>query len=222
LFTSKIKHNNDLSIAIFKYDCDFNGKYYPGALACTHSLPLYIWAFGPSTQIKKISRLPIKETRETMIVQPCQELTPTYIVKKSRMLEQSTNSIMVSQWDKNRNGDTNYTLVFTVPISALAIDETYLQSLTNYTISDGYQIESISQIDNETLKFTITTNKPSPGTISINLLSSIPDWVKESNYAGNKVPNIGQTAGIAHLIEGVYDAYHNLNNNIATINIKLK
>ncbi len=222
LFAERIIKNKDISIAILKYDCDFNGKYYPGGIPCNQSLPIYIWVFGLSDQVKYISRLPIKENcGNVMMFQPWQELQPNYIVKNARMWDKKDNSIIVSKWDKSRHGNI-YELSFDVNMSSVLLDEQILTDIAQYTISKGYDIDSIGAMGNDVYRFNISTTHPSPGEIEVNLTCSMPDWVEESNFSGSGIPPAGQTLNVKYLIEGVYDAYHNKSDKYLTIKLKLK
>lgn len=222
LFTTRLNKDNDMAIAIFKYDCDFKGRYYPGGIICSHSLPIYIWAFGSNLQIKEITRLPIKEPHEEMVIQQHQELIPQFEVRNGRMIDRGDNSIIVSKWSKERNSD-DYMLKFKVDMSSISIAESYLLYKNNYTINDDYRIANIEKAPNtEIYTYSIITKRPYPGVVSLNLINSIPSWVDKSNFDGNGVPNEGQTLGIKPLIEGVYDAFNNKNSKYLTININLK
>jgi hypothetical protein len=221
LFATRIRNNSDLSVAIIKYNCDFNGTYYPGGISCNHKLPIYVWAFGPSTQIKKITQLDIKEPNDIMVIQPWQELQPVYHGKISRMFDKKDNSVNVSKWKKERH-EKLYRLTFDVNMSSVAVEESYILDKSNYHIAGDYTIESIKASNPDMYTYTISTTHPSPSTISINLVNKIPRWVADSNFDGSGVPNEGTTYGIQPLIEGVYDAYHNLNDSYVTFNIKLK
>lgn len=226
LFATRLRNNRDLSIAIVKYDCDFNGTYYPGGIPCNHSLPIYVWAFGPSNQIKRITQLDVKEPHNIMVLQPWQELQPVYKVKDKRMLEKDGNSVIVKNWKKDHH-DGLYRITFDVDMSSVALDKKYILDINNYNISGDYIIDSIQkgtiqESGQDMYTYTISTTHPSPSTISINLINAIPEWVEDSNFDGNGVPVKGKTFGIQPLIEGVYDAYHNMKDCYATINVILK
>jgi hypothetical protein len=138
------------------------------------------------------------------------------------MLDKS-GSIIVKHWDKERHNDV-YKLKFTVDMSNVSIDNTLLLSKSSYKITNGYKIESITRESTKSniYSYCISTTKPSPGNIDINLPSFVPTWVKESNFTGIGVPPEGQTYGIEALLQGVYNAYNNVNQDIFNITIKLK
>jgi hypothetical protein len=221
LFATRIRNNSDLSVAIIKYNCDFNGNYYPGGIPCNHRLPIYVWAFGPSTQIKKVTQLDIKEPNDIIVLQPWQELKPVYQGKNSRMFDKKDNSVIVSKWKADRHNRL-YQLTFDVDMTSVAIDTSYILDKNNYHVTGDYTIESIKANNSDVYTYTISTSHPSPSTISISLINKMPGWIADSNFDGSGVPNEGTTYGIQPLIEGVYDAYHNLNDSYVTFNIKLK
>lgn len=222
IFQKRLNSGKDLSIAIFKYNCDFNGTTYPSKRNCTHDLPAYVWAFGSTGQIKKFLKLPIKVNRECLVLEPFQNIQPKLIVSHARMLDKNDkNTIIVSEWKKDRRSK-GYKLKLELDLNTLAIDEITLSDIKNYSITQGYNIDAISHKDDIYL-FEISTNHPSPGDVTINLVNNLPQWVFDSNFEDeNQVPDSGKTLGIKYLIEGVFDAYNYSNKQIFAVSFKLK
>ena len=225
IFTKRLKTDKDLAVAVFKYDCDFNGKYYPGGIPCTHKLPIYIWAFGASDKVKKISNLDIKEKSEILIFEQTHQIEPQFEVEKARMINKSENSIKVKEWDSDRNSD-QYTLKFVVDFTDIAQPQSVLCDPKNYKLStkssSKYQILTIEQDKDNIYKFTVITDRPSPGELIISQESSLPAWVVNSNFDGTGVPPEGKTLGVKYLIDGVFDAFYRNNKNNVEIKINFK
>ena len=222
IFQKRLNSGKDLAVAIFKYDCDFNGRNYPSNRNCTHSVPAYVWAFGATSQIKKVMNLPIKVDAESMVLEPFKEITPGFINCHSRMVNKN-NEIVVSEWKQERKTN-DYKLDFELNLSGLAIGEEFLADLNNYEITPGYSLDTITREQgSDTYVFRIRTNHPSPGEVKIDLRNIFPQWVFDSNFESmTAVPDAGKTLGIKYLIEGVFDAYNYQNNSIFTVKIIIK
>lgn len=223
LFSKRLKKDSTLSVAIIKYMSDFNGKYFPGGIPVKKPMPFYLWIFGNENQVKRIVNASIKsENCGILILQPSQNIKPTIITKKARMVED--NSIIVKEWDKDRNREaTKYSTTIELNLSKIILAKEDICNTNNYSITDGYIIESIEDNKNDIYTYHISTNKPSPGILSIEYtLQELPEWVEKSNFIGTGVPKDSTTLGVKYLIGGVYDAYHNLSNKIFETKITLK
>lgn len=241
IFTSFLKQNSDLSIAIVKYDAEFKGLYFPptGSLNCAQNRPLYIWAFGPSEHIKEFVNLKTKQTKEDLfLLQPSIEIPYQFdkTGKSARMfsvdnsgcnrsskdIQNKDNCIVVSNWDKERRSDF-YEITLYADFSECVLSKSDITETANYTITPSqYSIKSITHIEDNKYKFIINTKKPSPCDIKIQYALNLPDWIETSNYEGNNIPPQGQTYGIKYLFGGVFDAYNNQFHNLFEINLKLK
>ena len=223
LFSKRLKKDANLSVAIIKYMSDFDGKYYPGGINNKKSMPFYLWIFGNEKQVKRIVNVPIKSSNCGMLIlQPAQMIVPTIISKKARMVKD--NSIIVSEWDKDRNRDaTTYSTTIELDLSSIILSKEDICNTNNYTITNGYRIESIEDKENCIYCYRVSTNKPSPGVISIEYTQQdLPEWVEKSNFTGTGIPKDSTTLGVKYLIGGVYDAYHNISNKIFETKITLK
>ncbi len=208
MFVDKLR-KRDLAVAIMKYDCTFDGTFYPGKLPCKHSLPVYIWVIGKSSNVKHVVDLSVaqKESSEMLILQPEQKLKPIY--GNLGRMNGANNSIRVNKWPKNSRNNY-YDLSFTVNTSSLIMSESEISALSSYTISDGYELKSIEKQSAESYKFTITTQYPHAGEVEIKMpcAENSPAWVEASNHEGGGVPPVGKTLGVKYAINGVYDSYY--------------
>lgn len=223
LFSKRLKTDSNLSVAIIKYMSDFNGKYFPGGINVKKPMPFYLWVFGNEKQVKKIVNAPIKSPNCGMLIlQPSQNIAPAIVSKKARMVED--NSIIVSEWDKDRNRDaTTYSTTIELNLSRIILTKEDICNTNNYAITNGYRIESIEEKENCTYSYRVSTNKPSPGIISIEYIQQdLPEWVEKSNFTGTGIPMDSTTLGVKYLIGGVYDAYHNLSDKLFETKITLK
>lgn len=223
LFTKQLNNNGNLSVAIIKYMSDFDGYYYPGKIKNRKPLPFYLWIFGNEKQVKRIVNSPIKsKDNGVLFLQPSQTIQPIILTNNARMLKD--NSIIVKHWEKERIRETTkYTVTVEMDLSNVILSKEEICNTKNYTITEGYFVESISVKQKDIYSFIISTSKPAPGSVSIEYsLFELPEWVEKSNFSGTGVPDNGKTLGVKYLIEGVYDAYHNRSNNIFETTITLK
>ena len=223
LFTNQLKDNDNLSVAILKYDVAFNGTYFPGSIPCNQSLPVYLWIFGNADKVKKVLALHVKKApQQVMLLQKPQDLDFVLSSRNARAIKEK--DIIVKNLNKDKR-DTYYTFDVKVDLSKVILNESELKNKSNYEIlstsSSDYNIESISNSGDE-YTYRISTLKPAPGELKISFMLNEPGWVESSNFEGVGVPPKGKTHGIKYLIGGVFDAFHNLANNYFTISINLK
>jgi hypothetical protein len=150
---------------------------------------------------------------------------PTIVPNKgqpARMVED--NSIIVKEWDKDRNRDTTtYSTTIELNLSKIILTKYDICNTSNYSVTPGYRIISIDEKENDIYAYRVTTNKPAPGNVSIGYMQQgLPEWVGQSNYTGTGIPKDSTTLGVKYLIGGVYDAYHNLSNMVFETKIILK
>jgi len=223
LFTNKLSMNNNLSVAILKYEVGFDGNYFPGRIPCKRDLPVYFWIFGDANRVKKVLDLHVKETPESIfLLQASKDMPYELSAKKMRAVDGS--EIVVKNLVKDRHGD-EYKFNVKVDLSDVILSENELKKIANYSLtsssSSEYNIASITN-ENDIYTFEISTKKPSPGSLGIKFNLFLPQWVKDSSHEGAGIPPQGKTTGIKYLIEGVYDAYHNNANSYFTISLNLK
>ena len=218
IFTESIARNKNLSVSIFKYLSDFKGKFFPGGIKCNQPRPFYIWIFGNKKQMKKLTR---------MLSFQSQTDVPFLIRTNSARMFDKDGAIIVKEWDKDRNsvrGDVSYSLLVEADMSNIVLPNDELLNKDNYSLTEGYDIFSISNKSGSIFEYVISTSKPSPGKICLSYeIPELPEWVIESNYEGSGIPSDGKTLGVKYLIEGVYDAFNNKKDNMYfTIDINLK
>ena len=223
LFTNKLNTNSNLSVAILKYEAWFDGNYYPGGIYCKRELPVYFWIFGEANRVKKVLALHVKkETESSLLLQASKELSYGLDSKNKRAIKGS--DIIVKHLDKERHGNL-YKFNVKVNMSDIILSEKDLKTITNYTLTSStasqYHITSITNQGN-VYTFEISTDRPAPGSLSIQYNLVLPQWVDGSNHPGGGIPPKGKTTGIRYLIEGVYDAYNNKANSYFIISLNLK
>lgn len=222
LFTRRLNQNPDLTVAILKYNAGFNGRYYPGAINCNKSLPLYIWAFGTSQNIKKIVNLKV-ENEGVLVFQSSKQLQSKVIKvsgKPARGRVIRDGAIIVKEWDKEHYDDI-YSLDLEMNVDCLALSKELIENVNTYKISSRYEFDKIELTDNA-CKIKVCTNRPAPGSITIEHPYQMPQWVEVSNFEGSGLPDDGTTLGFKYLVKGVFDAYNDKYENYFSTSITLK
>lgn len=220
LFAKRLKKSSNLSIVILKFNSDFDGRYYPGGLSCKQSLPFYVWVFGDVSKVKRVIELPNIENDGILVLQPTEIIIPNILAKYARMKGESTGSVKVKEWNKNRYDDF-YTLKLKFDISNIIVRKDEILNHDAYKLPSEYSVSNI-HIEDNVCTMTIKTSHPSPGRLCIEYQNKLPLWVEKTNFEGVGIPPEGKTLGIKSLIEGVNNAYTNENKNIFTINITLE
>lgn len=222
LFTRRLNMNANLAVAILKYNAGFNGKYFPGGINCNKPLPIYIWAFGTSENIKKIVNLKV-ENDGVLVFQSSKQLQSKVIKvsgrpAKGRIIEDGT--VVVKEWNKEHYDDI-YSLDLKMEVDCLALPKSLIRDINNYGVTDRYKLDEIKLVD-EICEMKICTDRPAPGTIIIEYPYQIPQWVEDSNFEGNGLPEDGTTLGFKYLVKGVFDAYNDKYENYFSTSITLK
>lgn len=231
LFTDRLNLNNDLSVAILKYETGFNGNYYPGGIPCNRKLPVYFWIFGDANRVKKVLALSVNTKPQQNLLLQCSK-TMDFKLDASSKRAIKGNEIHVKDLkaDRNKSGgctssSSSYSFKVKMDLSSSILSDQELKKTINYKLtsssSSTYKIESITNQGSE-YTFDISTDKPAPGSLEIAFKLFLPQWVEDSNFEGNGVPPLGKTTGIKYLIEGVYNAYHKKADTYFTFTINLK
>ena len=227
IFTQQLDKNNNLSIAILKYDANFDGQYFPPGvnvgIRCSQNMPVYFWIFGDANRVKKVLALHVnKQPLKRLLLQS--SMSPSYSINASNKRAIDKNDIIVKHLKKDRH-ENAYKFEVIVDLSKSILNEQELKAKENYSLTSSsasrYSISSIEKNGND-YKFIISTDKPAPGSLTIKYDLRTPQWVEESNFEGSGIPDNGKTAGIKYLIGGVFDAYYNKANSYFSFTINLK
>ena len=225
LITKCLRENENLTVAILKYEAEFKGKYYPSVgsgIQCDEDRPLYVWAFGDIQTIKEFIELPNLRYEHIAVLQPHSNVIVEIQSNNARMTRKRTPGVVVvKEWKKNRIND-DYSLKFTFSTQNIALDKLSIIDKNSYSLTSGYYINDINNVGKDIYEMIVTTTKPSPGKLRISIPCVIPYWIQDSNFEGQQIPPIGKTEGFRYLVGGVYDAYNNKFEDIISLNINLE
>ncbi len=223
IFTKALNDNKDLSVSIYKYEASFNGYYFPGRIQFNGNRPLYVWIFGPSDALRKISKLNTTQPRESELYLQSHKSFNAKVITNNKRMSRDGSYINVKDWDNDRHQADLFKANLKVKMNNNMLPKSAITNIDNYRVTpNNFYIEDIQyEADGEYI-YTIATNHPSPCSLKINYALDIPKWVQLSNFEQNTLPKDSTTYGIKYLIEGVADAYKNQNLNIFDVNLILK
>lgn len=229
LFTKQLKLRKDMSVAIFKYMRNFKGNYYPGRIPCNKPLPIYAWVFGKDRNVQEFVNMPLSTHNcGEYFLQLSQSPDFVLSAQKLRMITKDKKGIWVSKWDSERRKDY-YEFVVEMDLSNSLLAEGKILDATCYQITSNtsakYEIVKIEPGKDKRYKYTIRTNRPSPGGVTIQYPIQTPVWVAKSNFDGNGLPSDSTTFRVKYLIDGVSKAFKDVSGNKSNyfeININLK
>lgn len=137
---------------------------------------------------------------------------------------------------RSRRNKVNNDLIFSIVIdfSSIPLDDQYLQNLNNYYVNSDFRLDKIESYNKNNIHPAdynmISQSKESPThiltfssvtnnfqTLEFGLKNNIVNWLENySNnndiHTNNDSIKMNQTFGISFLIEGIYDAYYQINN----------
>lgn len=242
----KKKEHQDLAVAVFKMQAEFNGIYYSstsGRISLENvKRPYYIWIIGTNGQIKKVMHRKVVEedagylnsvlfTSETITtnqkfrIHRNQSLKGKFSIRNSREVQ------------KAETEDQRFEFQVAVDFSKEMESLSYFNNSKHYQLSNpaySVDVQQLTDLQKAKMKLskythllTFTTNKLINEDLEISILDIMPEWIAESNstntdsIAISKVQQ-SQTFGIRNLLEGVKGAYNKDGKNQIISQFKIK
>jgi len=103
--------------------------------------------------------------------------------------------------------------------TGIPYDADYLTDTNNYSITDDYVIEKITQVDGQKVKLYVQQTETGNmyTNIDIDLLTQEEGWVSEASCDNDAKPTTDKTLGLDKLVFGIQDAYKIVNNNSTSL-----
>ncbi|MDP2455139.1 MULTISPECIES: hypothetical protein [unclassified Kaistella] len=254
VFLKNSKKISDLSVLFIQLDSQFNGVYYdmndkPAQLNNVRR-PYYFMVLGKAENIEKFSKI-IKVNNLSGFLNSYY-LTSKKVEPFQKILlgTEAVGRIKVDKTDPNKmeitklvNNETQFSIA--VDLSKYP-DQSKLLDISNYKISQGYKIDKIEKINpaNNPSKINAAdwvTLKASPAThyiviknvgfplkndLILSLENKEPDWINRSSIDNdtNINQNLDKTFGINYLVNGIRDAFEQINdgdNSFFTLKYKI-
>ena len=234
-FADYLFEHKNCATVIIKSNSIFKGAYYDH-LNKAHPIkdkrPYYIWLIGDHAYMKKLTEK-VKLEKIGGEVEAIHSFYPLSIVgsPKYRILrtdklgeyeidKTSPHNSIVNARAKGRGADVLRVAVG-IDMAQLGLDGTFLQSPTNYEISNkDYTIEvqpitepmkrGNPELNGFTHKLLLTTSNVHKEQLEISLKRIIPQWVENSTSQNDVVQagdELNKTFGFRYLFKGVDDAY---------------
>lgn len=222
MFVKYLKKQKNLGVEIFCMDSHFDGTYYQYGKQpriINMKRPYYMWVVGPQEIIGKLNKQVNPEEfphayKYNVSYSSC-SLIPFTILNEYGLSSNSTSLIL-------RCKDEKAHAVIRADLSATLKDNKFLQDVSNFqTKSPLVKIDRVKEIDNDKYTHEISLSIFNNAHLEENILVgsvSQPSWINGmSDDTGN---DLRKTQGISYIINGVADAYKNVEHNGIKLKIK--
>jgi hypothetical protein len=236
----------DIQTIMVKLHSKFNGKYFyaskKGVVPLTSVRPYYIWIFGDSKQLNKYFPDQYLTQKLTGFDELARFMKPgSSKVKYEATSENFTGTFKFDPTLKNKLTDAKsdkhglgFCFSIAVDYSSLPYPETFLTSVSNYSLNNNYSLISIARPTRRiySLSFTPThlitvkTMKNPAGKLEVSLINNVPSWIAStgSDTEANIQADIARTFGFNYLTDGIIQAYEAVSEerNIASFKIDIQ
>jgi hypothetical protein len=236
----------DFQTIMIKLNSQFKGNYFcaskGGKVSINSVRPYYIWIFGDSRLLNKyftdeyISQnlrgyQAIARFMKTGNSNVSYQATSENLIGSFEFDRKETNCLSNAKTDRHGLG---FQFAIAVDYSSLPFPESYLSSVSNYSINNDYVIVSIKKPLKKiftvsftpTYLITVKAKKSLYGDLIVSLKNNIPSWIAttDSNSESNIQSDKTHTFGIKYLTDGIIQAYQSESNekNIASFKIKIR
>lgn len=223
LYINEKLKTEPLSALVLQFDSDFNGIYYDQNNARKNGKfrrrPYYVVCFGNEDALRNLldnvqeqnkfkgfrNFLFLTNTKSYNVAPGIRSYTTCY--------EHDLDEPMVIKHIESGGRDDKFRIKLDVDFSKLPVSEGYINDYSNYVLSKGYIIESISPADKIgfTHQLILVAAKPQTGMVKISMKRQFPAWVSASNLDTDSNLTTealaGKTFGIRYMLEGIYNAY---------------
>jgi hypothetical protein len=233
-----IDRNSGTAVVIYQLSSQFDGTYYNKTDVPTQisgQRPFYIWITGSMEHVQKLyDKAPVDRSTGSG-VQNIFSITAgnrpvNYAVKhgsgnfRPDRTDPHKTIVNLGRNSKGRN-DGRVTFSVNANLSGLLLNDTYLKDVYNYELND--RDYTLSVTDAVTDRYTHSLNLSSQilkrnSSVSVKLLTKVPQWIEEVNDDDGSAPAEGKTYGIKYQIQGVYEAFTIQNNWYTEIKINIK
>ena len=239
------RSKGNLSVIICQLTSSFDGrfynkvdypKYYKG------NRPFYIWIIGSTSHIKQmLDKAPLESLKGNgadldnvcTLVSLSKGIDYSVLLAPrlgSFNLDRANPKTTICDIRKESKGQQQGMFMFSVGanLNQLPLDKNYLTDITNYEISNKDYALSVKEQKTGRYPyiFKLSSKIASRRKITITLKNQFPQWVEErTDLLGDDLVKdnaIDKTYGLKYLIEGVYEAFKNCQENYAEFEITIK
>ncbi len=237
VFIEKLR-SFDFQTIIIKCKSNFNGRYYPGNCCPSYPInqerPYYIWIFGNSDVLKKyfpdnylnslngyvnMARFFIYLKWNDTYLKENDKYRPNSHKKIGTYFPSKENVYTLERVSSNPNNVFQFSIA--VDFSELPLNDNYLNDISNYSVTNGYEIVSIdkptaiAELGFPNLTHLIVVKKTGIpiGTLTVSLINKGYPWINSTNINDdcNIRENSNQTFGFEVLNKAILEAYDYIN-----------
>lgn len=207
---------------VLQFYSDFDGTYYyqdnTAKTGVFKKRPYYIVCFGNEQALYKllqyVARPDTKGFQDYLFLTSVKQydVAPTIRDNSEYYAYDPETPLVVTRASKGGT-DNRFRIMCNVDYSGLPVSAGYLQNLSNYTVEQGYTVESVKERhrNKATHEIVLVAARPQAGKVHITLKKQLPEWVSASNLSADKglaADSLkGKTFGIRYLLNGMYSAY---------------
>lgn len=245
----------DFSTIVLKMNSKFDGYYYDKENNKTRlskkERPYYFWIIGKHNLIKtfqeEINIKQLKGFENSYYLSNSQEnhrpfftvLKETNKIGDFKPTDRKAKDLKSINEIEYENGNFQFSIA--IDLENIPVDKSYLMNAENYTVPEGYSINSIEKVDRNKIEkrdfltvekttathiITVaTSNKFTLQNLKLELSNKIPSWVEKSNSIDDRdvEDELDKTFGLLYLVQGVSEAYTTQNpNNKSYFNINIE
>lgn len=229
---------NDISALVLQFYGNFQGTYYnqlndPVKIPSPIRRPFYVWFIGTTTQIdallksKRLMELDGNIVNKALFQKLNNPKVPDYrIITKALHgafgRDEIANKVLVdAEASRDEKDKGKFGFEIAVDFTGSLQDLDYYDDASNYKVSDGsYKIEvarvkdnSEKSLQNKTHILKLYTSRLVEGTLNVEVLARVPDWVETSSSTNdiNFLDDTSQelkTFGLSALMNGFGDAFY--------------
>ena len=219
IFTNYLKANSNAGVMFWRLTSNFSGPYYNRENAKTMlnnvERPYYMLVFGNKNALKSM-RESVPESKinvKNFFIAETNFDTPDYSVQQhSGEFERSRTNAKHAISNAKKGRDGNMTFAVNVDFSKSLLDENYLLSPDNYSLSDKqFELSIQKNGSNFLLKYSSPVVKKT--TLKTSLLKKIPNWINDYDDPDGLDINtaMDKTYGLKTIVGGIAEAF-NINN----------
>ena len=261
-FLKKLRNSkeNNFTTAVYKFMSGFEGSYYSYDNSSTYinsQRPYYIWLLGERGIIESFLEVVKVENQvgfqNSYFLSDFEQEQPYFTVLqetnkigKFRKTDKKSKVIKSIKLDGLDNGVLQFAIAVDLKNIEEFVDESYLTNPNNYSVPDGFKVQSIDQVninkmhkndfkrvtppETETATHFVTVSydpKYALQDLKLELTNKLPAWIQETNTMDDRdiTLHLNKTFGFEYLIKGVADAYQTQKSNqksYFTIKVEIK
>jgi hypothetical protein len=233
-----LRNNTNAAVVVYQLSSLFDGNYYDrnnSSRRINEQRPFYIWLIGDVEQMRELRRK-VPDSKfigggvKNVFSITAGDKSVNYAVRQGSgefRLDRRDPRNTIVNLQRTGRGRNAGNAIFSVNanLSGFLLDDNYLTDVSNYELND--RDFTLSSVTRGTNSYSHLLNLSSPIirrniSLSVKLLSKVPQWVEDVNDDVGLAPVAGTTYGIKYQIQGLYEAFTIQSNYYTEITINIR